>query len=70
MFINTTTFHVKRSCVRVRYRYNLARNGAYYEHCFIDQLGVNFLPHELQGSISELREIEMNAKIEGVFVIT
>ena len=42
---------------------------SYYEHRFVDQ-GVNFLPHELQGSISELREIEMNAKIEGVFVIT
>ena len=29
-------------------------------------LGVNFLPHELQGSISELREVEVNSKIEGV----
>ena len=39
-------------------------------HCFNNQLGVNFLPHELQASISELREIEVNAKIEGVFVVT
>ena len=33
--------------------------------CFVYGAGVNFLPHELQSSISELREIEMKYKIEG-----
>ena len=66
---------MKQSRVRVRYCYNMDWNTelgwcVLLTHCFNNQLGVNFLPHELQASISELREIEVNAKIEGVFVVT
>lgn len=57
------------SVVRVRVRYYYI-NIAYLNIVFNTKLGVNFLPHELQSSISELREIEVNAKIEGVFIST
>lgn len=41
-------------------------NGCAVRVNTVSLLGVNFLPHELQSSISELREIEVNSKIEGV----